>query len=85
MRIGYWYLPAGAGIHPAELGRELEERGADALFLGEHTNLPEGVAEQQYPPDELVGRDYYQPTQRGAERAIADRVPKLRRAIRGDK
>jgi probable F420-dependent oxidoreductase len=40
MRIGYWYLPAGAGIHPAELGRELEERGADGLFLGEHTNLP---------------------------------------------
>jgi probable F420-dependent oxidoreductase len=40
VRIGYWYLPAGEGIHPAELGRELEERGAEALFLGEHTNLP---------------------------------------------
>jgi putative ATPase len=48
-------------------------------------NVPEGVLEQQYPPDELVGKDYYQPTQRGAERALADRVPKLRRAIRGDK
>lgn len=45
-------------------------------------DVPEGVVAQQYPPDELVGRDYYQPTQRGAERVLADRVPKLRRAIR---
>ena len=47
-------------------------------------DVPEGVLAQQYPPDELVGRDYYQPTQRGAERTLAERVPKLRRAIRGD-
>jgi putative ATPase len=47
-------------------------------------NVPEGVLTQQYPPDELVGRDYYRPTQRGAERALADRVPRLRRAVRGD-
>src|SRR5690606_39644563 len=31
-------------------------------------NVPEGVVEQQYPPDGLVGRDYYHPTERGAER-----------------
>jgi putative ATPase len=47
-------------------------------------NVPEGVLTQQYPPDELVGKDYYQPTGRGAERALADRVPKLRRVIRGE-
>ena len=47
-------------------------------------DVPEGVLAQQYPPDELVGRDYYQPTQRGAERTLAERVPKLRRAIRAD-
>jgi putative ATPase len=47
-------------------------------------DVPEGVLTQQYPPDELVGRDYYQPTTRGAERVLADRVPKLRRAIRGE-
>jgi putative ATPase len=46
-------------------------------------NLPEGVAEQQYPPDELVGRDYYEPAQRGAERHLAERLGKLRAAIRG--
>lgn len=43
----------------------------------------EGVLAQQYPPDELVGKDYYDPTARGAERALAERVPKLRRTIRG--
>ncbi|VVJ17140.1 Replication-associated recombination protein RarA [Amycolatopsis camponoti] len=47
--------------------------------------VPEGVLAQQYPPDELVGKDYYEPTQRGAERTLAERVPKLRRTIRGEK
>jgi putative ATPase len=47
-------------------------------------DVPEGVVPQQYPPDELVGKDYYQPTTRGAERVLADRVPKLRKAIRGE-
>jgi putative ATPase len=42
------------------------------------------VASQQYPPDELVGTDYYRPSQRGAERSIAERVAKLRAAIRGE-
>jgi putative ATPase len=46
-------------------------------------SLPEGVAAQQYPPDELVGTDYYRPAGRGAERGIADRLDKLRAAIRG--
>ncbi|MET0134154.1 MAG: replication-associated recombination protein A [Kibdelosporangium sp.] len=47
-------------------------------------NVPEGVLAQQYPPDGLIGRDYYEPTARGAERALSDRVPKLRKAIRGE-
>jgi len=42
-----------------------------------------GVARQQYPPDELVGRDYYTPAGRGAERVIAERLPLLRKAVRG--
>ena len=45
--------------------------------------LAEGVAAQQYPPDELVGVDYYRPVARGAERALADRMPRLREAVRG--
>ncbi len=46
-------------------------------------DLPEGVAEQQYPPDELVGRDYYDPAPRGAERHLVERLAKLRAMIRG--
>ncbi|RIX28046.1 replication-associated recombination protein A [Amnibacterium setariae] len=45
---------------------------------GEH-----GVVEQQYPPDELVGRDYYVPTGNGFERETAARVERLRRRVRG--
>ena len=46
--------------------------------------LPDGIATQQYPPNELVGRNYYEPTGRGAERALYERLPKLRRAVRGE-
>ncbi len=46
-------------------------------------DLPGAIAAQQYVPDELVGRDYYQPTRHGAERLLAERVPKLRAAVRG--
>jgi putative ATPase len=45
---------------------------------------PGGVLAQQYPPDELAGRDYYEPRGHGAEREIAERLPKLRRIIRGE-
>ena len=48
-------------------------------------DLPEGVAAQQYSPDELVGKSYYQPSQRGTEKAIGERLAKLRSMIRGEK
>ncbi|MFZ2529010.1 MAG: replication-associated recombination protein A [Rhodococcus sp. (in: high G+C Gram-positive bacteria)] len=44
---------------------------------------PDGVVAQQYPPDDLVGVDYYRPTARGTERELSARVPKLRRVVRG--
>ncbi len=44
---------------------------------------PHSVASQQYPPDDLVGRDYYEPTANGAERDIAVRLERLRKIIRG--
>lgn len=47
-----------------------------------HDN-PDGVLAQQYPPDELVGVDYYHPTDHGAERDIQARVGRLRRIVRG--
>jgi putative ATPase len=46
-------------------------------------DVAEGIVTQQYPPDELVGRDYYAPSGRGAERQLAERLPKLRAAVRG--
>jgi putative ATPase len=45
-------------------------------------DFPGAVIAQQYPPDDLVGRDYYEPTQYGGERVLAERVPKLRKVIR---
>ncbi|HJV98240.1 MAG TPA: replication-associated recombination protein A, partial [Arthrobacter sp.] len=46
-------------------------------------DAPHSVATQQYPPDDLVGRDYYLPTANGAERDIAIRLERLRKIIRG--
>jgi putative ATPase len=46
-------------------------------------NVPEGVVTQQYAPDELLGKDYYNPTERAGERALHDRVARLRKIIRG--
>ncbi len=43
---------------------------------------PDGVVPQQYPPDALVGRDYYRPTGRGAEARLGERLAKLRAILR---
>ncbi len=45
-------------------------------------DAPHSVATQQYPPDDLVGRNYYEPTANGAERDISTRLERLRRIIR---
>jgi putative ATPase len=46
-------------------------------------DAPEGVLPQQYSPDALVGRNYYEPSNHGAERALVERMIRLRRIIRG--
>ncbi|MCW2541214.1 MAG: family ATPase [Frankiales bacterium] len=75
-----------AGSVPAHL-RDGHYPGAKQLGHAQRYqyphSLPDGVAEQQYPPDELLGTDYYHPTQRGAERAVSERLAKLRALIRG--
>lgn len=78
----------GAGTVPPHL-RDGHYAGAATLghaqgYRYPH-DVPEGVLSQQYPPDELVGRDYYAPTQHGTERTLADRVPRLRRTVRGER
>lgn len=75
-----------AGLVPAHL-RDGHYSGAAALghaqgYRYSH-DQPDGVAAQQYPPDDLVGIDYYRPTGRGAEREMAGRLERLRAIIRG--
>jgi putative ATPase len=74
-----------AGLVPAHL-RDGHYSGAAKLghaigYTYSHDD-PDGVVPQQYPPDELVGVDYYQPTTHGAEREIGTRLDKLRAIVR---
>ncbi|WP_207543255.1 replication-associated recombination protein A [Mycolicibacter heraklionensis] len=74
-----------AGAVPAHL-RDGHYAGAQSLgnavgYRYPHDH-PDGVVPQQYPPDDLVGVDYYQPTGRGAEREIGGRLARLRAIIR---
>jgi putative ATPase len=76
-----------AGAVPPAL-RDGSYPGAAKLGHAQRYRYPhdtdEGVVTQQYPPEELTGRDYYRPAGRGAERAIAERLQRLRAIIRGD-
>jgi putative ATPase len=74
-----------AGLVPTHL-RDGHYSGAEGLgnaigYKYAHDE-PDGVVPQQYPPDEIVGVDYYRPTNHGAEREIAGRLDKLRAIIR---
>ncbi|MDT5341149.1 MAG: putative ATPase [Mycobacterium sp.] len=74
-----------AGLVPPHL-RDGHYSGAAALgnaqgYKYSHDD-PDGVVPQQYPPNELVGVDYYRPTGRGVERDIGVRLEKLRAIIR---
>jgi putative ATPase len=75
-----------AGPVPAHL-RDGHYTGAEKLGNAVGYRYPHddraGVVAQQYPPDELVGRDYYGPSGRGEERAIAERLARLRDVVRG--
>lgn len=79
---------AGAvGEVPAHL-RHSRYKGAKELGNGVGyrypQRVPEGVLEQQYPPDDLVGKDYYRPARYGAERDLHERLTRLRRVVRGE-
>jgi len=75
-----------AGLVPPPL-RDGHYAGAKRLGHAQRyvypPDTPDGIATQQYPPDDLIGVDYYHPTARGGERALSERMPKLRRAVRG--
>jgi putative ATPase len=75
----------GKGI-PSHL-RDAHYKGAEQLGHGKGYvyahDAPHSVATQQYPPDDLVGVDYYQPTENGAERGIKATLSTLRDIVRG--
>ena len=42
-----------------------------------------GVVAQQYAPDAVAGREYYQPGEAGAEQIAAERLAAIRQTLRG--
>lgn len=74
------------GAVPAHL-RDSHYKGASKVGHGKGYKYPHddprGVVTQRYAPEGLDDREYYRPTGHGAERAVAERLPKLRRIVRG--
>jgi putative ATPase len=75
-----------AGPVPAHL-RDAHYVGAKRLEHGRGYRYPHdfpgGLVRQQYAPDGVHGRDYYSPTDRGAERVFGQRVARMRAVLRG--
>jgi len=76
----------GFGRVPAHL-RDAHYPGAKRLGHGKGYKYPHdsdiGIVTQQYLPDELRGRRYYQPTNHGTERDVSARLEKIRRIVDG--
>nr|WP_202422161.1 replication-associated recombination protein A [Gordonia sp. SID5947] len=74
-----------SGAVPAHL-RDSHYAGAKGLGSGIGYRYPHddpgGVVAQQYAPDDLVGVDYYLPTDHGHEREIGARLGRLRSIVR---
>ncbi|MDT0157210.1 replication-associated recombination protein A [Microbacterium sp. ARD32] len=77
----------GFGRVPVHL-RDAHYAGAKRLGHGKGYRYPHdsdaGILPQQYLPDELVGRRYYEPKNLGAERDVSARLERIRRIL-GDR
>jgi putative ATPase len=75
-----------AGPVPKHL-RDTSYRGAARLGHGKGYeyphNDPAGIVRQQYAPDELVGKRYYQPSSHGNEARVAERSERIRDVLEG--
>lgn len=58
MKFGIATFPTDESIRPDELGRALEERGFDSLFVSEHSNIPTS-RRTPYPGGGELPRMYY--------------------------
>jgi putative ATPase len=76
-----------AGPVPKHL-RDTSYRGAARLGHGKGYeyphNDPAGIVRQQYAPDELVGKRYYQPSPHGNEARVAERSERIRSVLAGE-
>ncbi|MFE9385309.1 replication-associated recombination protein A [Streptomyces sp. NPDC007025] len=76
-----------AGPVPAHL-RDSHYQGSQQLGHGAGYqyphDLPGGIAAQQYAPDAVHGRRYYEPTRYGAEARYADIAERVRARLRGE-
>jgi len=68
--------------------RDAHYSGAKALGHGQDYryahDAPHAVATQQYLPDDLVGTQYYRPSDRGFERSVGERMERVRKILRGE-
>jgi putative ATPase len=55
--------------------------GHGAGYVYPH-DLPEGIVTQQYAPDQVADRTYYEPTNHGAEARFAERSERIRAILR---
>lgn len=74
-----------AGTVPAHL-RDAHYSGAQKIGHGQGYryahDAPHAVVGQQYAPDEVDGVRYYEPSDRGYERTVAERLSRIRETLR---
>ena len=86
---GYWAaladvnergrLPVPLHLRAGTHRRLAREQGHGKGYKYPH-DFPGGDVEQQYLPDELVGKTYYEPSDQGMETQIGERLMRLRAA-----
>jgi putative ATPase len=74
-----------AGAVPPAL-RDAHYSGAKNLGHGHGYQYahddPRGIVPQQFAPDEVDGREYYEPSEHGAEAGLAERLVRIRKILR---